>query len=112
MQRGLKDRLNIMICIPDSKEEAKQEAAADRSEAMVFSDESGYEGAIGVVAVLYRGSIEKKSMKIFMGSKDSHTVFEAELLRLSLAAELIKDERQIWTLTLGIDSQAMLCVKN
>ena len=36
------------------------------------------------------------------------TVFEAELLRLSLAAELIKDERQIQTLTLGIDSQAAL----
>ena len=28
--------------IPDSKEEAKQEVVADRSEAMVFSDGSGH----------------------------------------------------------------------
>ena len=81
---------------------------ADRSEATVFLDGSGYEGAIGVVAVLYRGSIEKKTTKIFMGSEDRHMVFKAELLGLSLAAELIKDKRQIWTLTLGVDSQAVL----
>ena len=61
-----------------------------------------------MVAVLYRGSIEKKTTKKFMGSEDRHMVFESELLGLSLAVELIKDKRQIWTLTLGIDSQAAL----
>ena len=44
-----------------------------------------------------------------MGSEDRHMVFKAELLRMSMAAELIKNERQIRTLTLGINSQAMLC---
>ena len=61
-----------------------------------------------MVAVLYKGGKEKKSVRKFMGSEDRHTVFEAELLCLSLAAELIKDERQIQTLTLGVDSQAVL----
>ena len=84
-----------MICIPDSKEAAMKEVATNRSEATLFSDGSGYEGAIGTAAVLYRGSIEKKATKKFMGSKDRHMVFKAELLRMSLAAELIKDERQI-----------------
>jgi len=97
-----------MIRIPDSKEEAMKEAATHRSEATVFSDRSGHEGAIGAAAVLYRGSIEKKAMRKFMGSEDRHMVFEAELLRMSMAAELIKNKRQIRTLTLGVDSQAML----
>jgi len=44
----------------------------------------------------------------FMGSEDRHTVFKAELLSLSLAAELIKDKRQIRTLTVGVDNQAAL----
>ena len=35
------------------------EAVADRSEVSVFSDGSGHEGGIGVVAVLYRGRTEK-----------------------------------------------------
>ena len=80
----------------------------NRSEATVFSDGSGYEGAIGMAAVLYRGSVEKKATKKFMGSEDRHTVFEAELLGMSMAVELIKNERQIRTLTLGVDSQAAL----
>ena len=100
--------LNFMVCIPDSKEEAKQEVEANRSEAMVFSDGLGHEGAIGMAAVLYRGSVEKKAMKKFMGSEDRHMVFKAELLGLSLTAELIKDKRQIQTLTMGVDSQAAL----
>jgi len=36
-------------------------------------------------------------------------VFKAELISLSLAAELVKDERQVQSLTIGIDSQAMMC---
>jgi len=48
-----------MVRIPGSKEEAKLEAVADRSEVSVFSDGSGHEGGIGVVAVLYRGRTEK-----------------------------------------------------
>jgi len=85
-----------------------KEAAADRSEATVFSDRSGHEGAIGTAAVLYRGSVEKKATKKFMGSEDRHMVFKAELPGMSMAVELIKNERQIRTLTLGVDSQAAL----
>jgi len=83
-KEGLKDRLNVMICIPDSKEEAMKEAVTNRSEATVFLYGLGYEGAIGMAAVLYRGSVEKKTTKEFMGSEDRHMVFKAELLGLSL----------------------------
>ena len=48
-----------MVCIPDSREEAKLAAVADRSEVSVFSDGSGYEGGISAAAVLYRGGEER-----------------------------------------------------
>jgi len=48
-----------MVRIPGSKEEAKQEAATDHSEILVFSDGLGHEGSIGVGAVLYRAGMEK-----------------------------------------------------
>src|SRR5882724_7522225 len=99
----------FMICIPGSKEEAKFEAVADRSEVLVFSGRSGHEGAIGIVAVLYRGSTEKHSLRKFLDREESQTMFKAELLSLSLAAELLRGESQVWSLTIGVDSQATIC---
>src|SRR5882724_2355200 len=43
-----------------------------------------------------------------MGSEERHTVFEAELLSLSLAAEMVKGKRLVWSLTIGADSQAAM----
>jgi len=79
-------------CIPGSKEEAKLEAVVDRSEVSVFSNGSGHEGGVGAAAMLYRGGVEKHVLRKFMGSKETHTVFEAELLGLSLAVEMLKGE--------------------
>jgi len=98
----------IMVCILDSKEEAKLMVVADRSEVSVFSDRSGHEGGIGMAAVLYRGGEEKCSLRKFLGSEERHMVFKADLLGLSLAAEMVKGKRQVWSLTIGIDSQAMM----
>jgi len=82
--------------------------AVDRSEVIAFSDRLGHAGGIGTAAVLYKGGVEK-SLKIkFLGSGDRHTVFKAELLSPSLVVELVKDERQVWSLTIGVDSQATL----
>ena len=100
--------LNFTVHIPDSKEEAKLEVVANRSEVTVFSDVLGHEGGIGMAAVLYKGREKKNSLRKFLGSEDRHMVFETELLSLLLAAELIADERQVWSLTIGVDSQAML----
>jgi len=97
-----------MVCIPGPKEKAKLEVAADRSEILVFSDGLGHEGGISVVAVLYRGRAEKCLLRKFLGSEERHTVFKAELLTLSLAVEMMKDERQVWSITISIDSQAMM----
>ena len=44
--QGMKHMCTFAIHIPGSKEEAKLEAAADRSEVSVFSDWSGHEGGV------------------------------------------------------------------
>src|SRR5882724_9590842 len=43
-----------------------------------------------------------------MGSEERHMVFEAELLGLSLAVEMVKGERQVRSLTIGVNSQAAM----
>src|SRR5882724_2122582 len=106
--RGLKQVCTFTTLIPGSKEEAMLEVAADRSEVSVFSDGSGHEGGIGAVAVLYRGGAEKHMLRKFMGSKETHTVFEAELFWLSLAVEMVKGETLVQSLTIGVDSQAAM----
>jgi len=103
---GIKDDCNFTIHISGSKEEAKQAAEADQSEVVVCSDGSGHEGGIGAVAVLYRGGTERQMLKKYLGGEDRHTVFEAELLSLSLAAEMLKDEGQVQSVMIGVDSQA------
>ena len=60
------------------------------------------------MAVLYRAGAEKCLLRKFLGSKETHTVFEAELLGLSLAAEMLKGEMQVQSLTISVDSQAMM----
>jgi len=106
--RGLKHMHTFTTHIPGSKEEAKLEAVADRSEVSVFSDRSGHEGGIGALAVLYRGRAEKRMLRKFMGSEETHTVFEAEVLGLSLAMEMLKGETLVQSLTIGVNSQAVM----
>jgi len=60
------------------------------------------------VAVLYRGGVEKRMLRKFMGSEETHTVFKAELLGLSLAMEMLKGKTLVQSLTIGIDSQAAM----
>jgi len=94
--------------IPATKEEAITEAAVDRSEVLVFSDGSGQGGEIGSATILFRGGVEKWVVRKYMGTEEKHTVYEAGLVRLSLAAELLKQEWHVQTLTIRADSQAAI----
>ena len=46
----------------------------------VYMDGSAIEGGIGVVAVLFQGSIKQRVAWKYMGTMDEHMVFEAKLL--------------------------------
>jgi len=76
------------------------------SEVMAFSDRSGKNGQIGAAVVLFRNGVKCRLLRKHLGGQEHHTVFEAELLGLSLAAHLIKAEGHIWSATIGADSQA------
>ena len=58
--------------------------------------------------VLYRHGVEQGLLRNQLGSEDRHTVFEPEVLGLSLVAELISKERLVRSAVIGADSQAML----
>ena len=47
-------------------------------------------------------------LRVCLGSEEHHTVFEAELLGLSLAVKLVKSENHVRTVTIGADSQAAI----
>jgi len=94
------------VCIPVSKEAAIEVATAACSEVTVFSDGSGKDGQIGAAMVLFRDGVEHSSLRKHLRSQEHHTVFEAELLGMLLAAELIKAAGHICTAMIGVDSQA------
>jgi len=56
--------------------------------------------------VLFRDGVEHSSLRKHLRSQEHHTVFKAELLSLSLAAELIKAEDHVCMAMIGADSQA------
>jgi len=65
-----------------------------QADVRVYSDGSGMDGDIGAATVLYRNGEMKAILKRHLGSEDRHTVFEAEVVGLSLAAELIQGGEQ------------------
>jgi len=58
--------------------------------------------------MLYRHGVEKGSLRKQLGSNELHTIFEAKVLILSLAVELISKESQVWSTIIGADSQSAL----
>lgn len=58
---------------------------------------------IGGTAVLCRREKEKWVLRKHLGWKEEHTVYEAELVGMGLAAELVYAERGITTIMAGVD---------
>jgi len=74
------------------KIQAVKEAEEVRDDIKVFSYWLCIEGMVGAVAVLFRRGVEVKSVRKHLGRDDEHTVFEAEMVGLTLVAELVKTE--------------------
>ena len=85
-------------------EEAKKLTGGMR----VFSDGSCIDGMVGAAAVLFRQGTEAGILRKNMGAECWHTVYEAEVVGLTLAAELLKRERFVEATTIGADSQAAI----
>jgi ribonuclease HI len=98
--------------IEDSKIDALVNAYLNHTnrDISVFSDGSGFEGGIGAAAVLYVNGTVSSTLRYHLGSEKQHTVYEAEIVGLTLSLHLLTNlKRQLRNRTiLGTDSQAAI----
>jgi ribonuclease HI len=75
----------------------------------VYCDGSGHQGNIGAAAILFRSGQRPRTLRYHLGTDEEHTVFEAEVVGLSLAAELIATEANpTFPISIFIDNQAAI----
>jgi len=71
----------------------------------VYLDGSCIEGKVGAAARMFRQG-ELHALRKHIRDECHHTVYEAEVIRLTLAAEIIARENFIEDAIIGADSQA------
>jgi ribonuclease HI len=88
--------------------------AHHNTQVSLYCDGSGFEDGIGASAVLYINKIEQKSLRYFLGPSTEHTVYEGELVGLSLALHLLNSlSFQLHSHTvIGTDNQAAIRALN
>jgi ribonuclease HI len=99
---------NLTTRIAESAALAEQQSGEDRADIRVYSDGSGIGGKIGAAAVLYRGGVLKSRRRLRLGSEKRHTVYEGEGIGMILGLELIREERGVGAVTMGVDNQAAI----
>jgi ribonuclease HI len=105
--RGPKWEPAFRIRTPQKEEVAIAELSSDTAQGKVFSDGSCIDGGVGAAAVLYRGGVEVQVVRLYLGTEEEHTVFEAELVGMAMGAKLLNMERSA-KYTIGTDSQAAM----
>ena len=77
--------------VPPSKEVALPFAILtnESSPVRVYSDGSGFEGGIGASALLYINDRLARSLRVYLGTAQEHTVYEAEGVGLLLGLHLL-----------------------
>jgi len=74
---------------------SKQEALTatinhHKMQVSVYSDGSGFENRVGTSAIMYINSVEKRTLQYYLGPLSNHTVYEGEIVGLTLALHLLK----------------------
>lgn len=89
-----------------SKEMAKIEEEMTVEKYKVYSDGSVMDGGVGAAAVLFENGREKSMIRMYLGTQaDAHNAYEAELVGISLALELIRREMAVEDVMLYGDHQ-------
>ena len=94
------------------KDEAYREGMESRAGTKVFTDGSDVDRGVGAAAILFRDGQRRGTLKFYLGASSSHTVYEAELVGIILAAHLLKAERGGQEAEIGVDSQAAMDALN
>ena len=74
----------------------------------IYADGSSIDGGVGVAAVLFVNDTAWQSLQHYLGSEKHHTVYEAELVGLILAAALLQQLEFLEDLSIAIDNQAAI----
>jgi ribonuclease HI len=97
------------VSIAESREAALAANFDDRSDIQVYTDRSCVDGRVGAAAVLIRGRMNnRKIRKFFLGPASSYGIYEAELVGMLLALELIRSSHHTHLASIVTNSQAAL----
>ena len=95
--------------IAADKAKAIKEHEELQDEIKLYSDGSAHSGGVGAAAILIRPGKEPRSLAYHLGSDRHHTVYEAEIVGLTLAAKLLLTEEQpISPISIFIDNKAAI----
>ena len=78
----------------------------------IYSDGSGFEGGIGAAALLHIIDCLARSLRVYLGTIQEHTVYEAEGVGLIMGLHLLNGQSH-WLIhpkVMGTDSQAVIKV--
>ena len=93
---------------PDKDESIREHNNIDTG-TRVYSDGSGLNGKIGASAVLYQTRQAPKTLRYHLGSDSEHTVYEAEVVGMTLAAQLLLTKRDVeLPINIFVDNQAAI----
>ena len=90
----------VRLQIANTREESKDEDAVDMADLRVYLDGSGIEGMAGAAAIMFQNGQEVKSIRYLLGPLTCHTPYEAEVVGVLLALELIHRERSTLSATI------------
>lgn len=96
--------------IAEESERAQEEDELANEDLQAYSDGLMVEGGVGGAAIMMRGEEVIGSKRFHLGSDQVHTVYEAELVGMILAMQLLREGggRRGGTMSLGVDNQAAI----
>ena len=100
----------LQLQVADTWEESREEDKGDKADVWMYSDRSGIEGMAGAAAVLFSDSQEIWLLRYQLGPLTCHTMYEAKVVGVLLATELIHKECVVHTATIRLNSQAVMQV--
>jgi len=99
----------MLTHIAPTKEKEIEEYGKLTNKTKVFTDGSCTNGQVGAAAVLYIDNQQVSALRFHLGPAEEHTVFEAEVVGLILAAHLLTTSHEVtFPAVILIDNQAAI----
>ena len=96
------------VALPQTAKESIEWDLRNTAQTRIYTDGLGFNGLAGAAAVLFRGQAAPRMLWYHLGLLTEHTTFEVEALGVILGLHLLGSERQVTSVTISTDSQAVL----